>query len=158
MWERGKPSVCGHQNGSVCKYSLLNIRLCVCMFYVRYIIYIHKYISELRVYLLLWQILLLWKDLISVSLSWICFCLCFCCCSLLLHCSSLQCCSSVAVAQSISIPGRWVLSSLSPHPSLSCSELQVTQQTHKDKGILLRSNSIPPENSLFFLSTIAILC
>lgn len=82
-----------------------------------------------------------YKDSLSVSVHCSLFLtlprvvVCFCCCSLLLRCSSLQCCASVAVARSISIPGRRVSAvlSLSPHPSLSHCELQVTQQTHKDK-------------------------
>jgi len=72
-------------------------------------------------------------------------CCCFCC-SLLLRCSSLQCCASVAVAQSISILGRWVSAvlslSLSPHPSPSHCELQVTQQTHKYKAMATCSCAI----------------
>lgn len=80
MWERGKPSVCGHQNCSVCKYSYPKIgipyAICPKLYF--------KTVSILctTVLLLLWQLPLLYKDSISVSVLFVSAAVLCCCIAL----------------------------------------------------------------------------
>jgi len=145
MWERRKPSVCGHQNCSVCKYSYSTWK-CV--------IYPKAYFKTMSIWWtlvrsLLWQRLCPCLAFIPSVCFWLCPCVVvsavLCCCAALV-------CSAALLLQLLNrfpyLDDEYLLSSLSlslslsPHPSPSHCELQVTQQTHKYKAMATCSCAI----------------